>query len=113
MEPPLTIRFEQRGAVAWITLNRPDAMNALSETMCAELRDATERCERDPAIRVIVLTGALNPARFQGSDAVFNIGCAVGAVQCMPPGVWIAMSGRIWDASKVRKNRAANRFEAA
>jgi len=58
MQPPLTIRFEQRGAVAWITLNRPDAMNALSETMCAELRDATERCERDPAIRVIVLTGA-------------------------------------------------------
>src|SRR3990167_7085193 len=58
MQPPLTIRFEQRGAVAWITLNRPDAMNALSETMCAELRDVTERCERDPAIRVIVLTGA-------------------------------------------------------
>jgi enoyl-CoA hydratase/carnithine racemase len=58
MQPSLTIRFEQRGAVAWITLNRPDAMNALSETMCTELRDATERCERDPAIRVIVLTGA-------------------------------------------------------
>jgi L-asparaginase len=68
---------------------------------------------RDLGERTIVLTGALNPARFQGSDAVFNIGCAVGAVQCMPPGVWIAMSGRIWDASKVRKNRAANRFEAA
>jgi enoyl-CoA hydratase/carnithine racemase len=58
MQLPLTIRFEQRGAVAWITLNRPDAMNALSETMCAELRDATVRCERDPAIRVLVLTGA-------------------------------------------------------
>ena len=58
MQPSLTIRFEQRGAVAWITLNRPDAMNALSESMCAELRNATERCERDPAIRVIVLTGA-------------------------------------------------------
>lgn len=63
--------------------------------------------------RTIVLTGALNPARFQGSDAVFNIGCAVGAVQVLPPGVWIAMSGRIFDARKVRKNRAANRFEAA
>lgn len=63
--------------------------------------------------KVIVLTGALNPARFQVSDAVFNIGCAVGAVQCQPPGVWIAMSGRIWDATQVRKNRAANRFEAA
>lgn len=62
--------------------------------------------------KVIVLTGALNPARFIGSDAVFNIGCAVGAVQAMDPGVWIAMNGRVWDPRKVRKNREANRFEA-
>lgn len=61
--------------------------------------------------RVIVLTGALNPARFIGSDAVFNIGCAVGAVQCQPPGVWIAMNGRIWNPREVRKNRGENRFE--
>src|SRR5678816_4397789 len=38
--------------------------------------------------KVIVLTGALNPARFQGSDAVFNIGCAVGAAQALPDGVY-------------------------
>ncbi len=62
--------------------------------------------------KVIVLTGALNPARFIGSDAVFNIGCAVGAVQALDPGVWIAMNGRVWDPRKVRKNRDANRFEA-
>ncbi|GMV30858.1 MAG: hypothetical protein AMXMBFR59_29830 [Rhodanobacteraceae bacterium] len=62
--------------------------------------------------KVIVLTGALNPARFQGSDAVFNIGCAVGALQVLPEGVHIAMNGRIWDPRTVRKNRAANRFEA-
>ena len=61
--------------------------------------------------KTIVLTGALNPARFQGSDAVFNIGCAVGAVQSLADGVWIAMNGRIWDPAHVRKNRAANRFE--
>ena len=63
--------------------------------------------------KVIVLTGALNPARFTGSDAVFNIGCAVGAVQALPAGVWIAMNGRVWDPARVRKNRAANRFEAS
>jgi L-asparaginase len=63
--------------------------------------------------KVIVLTGALNPARFTGSDAVFNIGCAVGAVQALSDGVWIAMNGRIWDPAKVRKNRDANRFEAS
>lgn len=61
--------------------------------------------------KTIVLTGALNPARFRGSDAEFNIGCAVGAVQSLPPGVYIAMNGRIWDPAKVRKNVAANRFE--
>ena len=62
--------------------------------------------------KTIVLTGALNPARFRGSDAEFNIGTAVGAVQSLPPGVYIAMNGRIWDPAKVRKNVAANRFEA-
>jgi len=62
--------------------------------------------------KTIVLTGALNPARFRGSDAEFNIGTAVGAVQALPPGVYIAMNGRIWDPTKVRKNVAANRFEA-
>ncbi len=62
--------------------------------------------------KTIVLTGALNPARFEGSDAEFNIGCAVGAVQSLPPGVYIAMNGRIWDPQKVRKNVEANRFEA-
>ncbi|HNV08670.1 asparaginase domain-containing protein [Dokdonella sp.] len=61
--------------------------------------------------KVIVMTGALNPARFQGSDAVFNIGCAVGALQCLENGVYIAMNGRIWNPAHVRKNRDANRFE--
>jgi len=63
--------------------------------------------------KVIVLTGALNPAKFQNSDAVFNIGCAVGAVQVLPDGVYVAMNGRIWDPARVRKNRDANRFEDA
>ncbi len=62
--------------------------------------------------KTIVLTGALNPARFRGSDAEFNIGTAVGAVQSLPPGVYIAMNGRIWDPAKVRRNVDANRFEA-
>ena len=61
--------------------------------------------------KVIVLTGALNPALFKGSDAVFNVGCAVGAVQSLPDGVYIAMNGRIWDPARVHKNVAKNRFE--
>ncbi len=67
---------------------------------------------QDISGKTIVLTGALNPARFRDSDAVFNIGCAVGAVQSLLEGVYIAMNGVVWDPMKVRKNRKANRFEA-
>lgn len=62
--------------------------------------------------KTIVLTGALTPARFNATDAIFNIGCAVAAVQAKPPGVWVVMNGQIWDPEEVRKNRSANRFEA-
>ena len=61
--------------------------------------------------KTIVLTGALSPARFQASDAVFNVGMAVAAVQTCPPGVWIAMSGQVFPWHHVRKNRGLNRFE--
>ncbi|MBS0213685.1 MAG: asparaginase [Proteobacteria bacterium] len=73
---------------------------------------ATGKVLQAIAGKTIVMTGALSPARFRGSDAEFNIGTAVGAVQCLPPGVYIAMNGRIWDPLKVRKNVEANRFEA-
>ena len=62
--------------------------------------------------KTMILMGALNPARFRYSDAIFNIGCAVGTVQSLPHGAWIAMNGRIWDPARVRKNRNKNRFEA-
>lgn len=62
--------------------------------------------------RTIVLTGALSPARFKTTDAVFNVGMAVAAVQVAEPGVYIAMSGQVFSADAVRKNRAENRFES-
>jgi len=61
--------------------------------------------------KVIVFTGAMQPARFGASDAVFNIGCAIGAVQIAPSGIYIAMNGRVHAANTVRKNRALGRFE--
>src|SRR5215469_811958 len=63
--------------------------------------------------KTIVLTGALSPARFRGSDAIFNIGGAVLAAQALAAGVYIVMNGRVFDARKVRKNRDKNRFEEA
>ncbi len=61
--------------------------------------------------KVVVLTGAMQPARFRTTDAVFNIACAVTAAQLLPDGVYIAMNGRIFDPARTMKNVAMNRFE--
>jgi len=61
--------------------------------------------------KTIVLTGAMQPARFRNSDAVFNIASAITAAQTLPAGVYIAMNGRIFDPQTSRKNVDLNRFE--
>jgi L-asparaginase len=61
--------------------------------------------------KTVVLTGSLQPARFRVTDAVFNIGAAIGAVQSLPAGVYIAMNGRIFDPRRTRKNLDKNCFE--
>ena len=62
--------------------------------------------------KTIVLTGALQPGRFADSDAPFNLGMAVAAVQLLPPGVYIAVNGLVRPAASLRKDREHNRFEA-
>ncbi|MCL4744513.1 MAG: enoyl-CoA hydratase/isomerase family protein [Burkholderiaceae bacterium] len=52
-----SIIYEQRGAGAWLTLNRPDALNALSFAMMHELGDALARARSDETVRVLVITG--------------------------------------------------------
>ncbi len=61
--------------------------------------------------KIIVLAGSLSPARFKGTDAEFNIGFALGALQALSPGVYIAMNGRIFPSDNVRKNGEERRFE--
>ncbi len=63
--------------------------------------------------KTVVFTGALSPARLKGSDAIFNLGLAVCAVQSLSEGTFIAMNGQIFDPGAVEKNREANRFEVA
>ena len=60
--------------------------------------------------KTVVLTGALTPALFSESDAVFNLGMAVASVQCLEQGVYIAMNGTIFIAGSVRKDRSAGKF---
>lgn len=61
--------------------------------------------------KTIVLTGAMEPACFKSSDAPFNLGGAVAAVQTLPPGVYISINGRIFNPDNVRKNRSLKQFQ--
>jgi L-asparaginase len=61
--------------------------------------------------KVIVLTGAMQPSAFKHTDAAFNVGCAVVAVQTLPEGVYVVMNGRVFDPHKTTKNMDLDRFE--
>ena len=60
--------------------------------------------------KTIVLTGALEPALFKTSDAIFNIGCAIAAVQSLPANVYVAMNGQIFLHDNVVKDVGNNSF---
>lgn len=53
-----TVRYEVNDAVGTVTLNRPDAMNALTTEMKTALRDTVRQAADDPAVRAVVLTGS-------------------------------------------------------
>ena len=61
--------------------------------------------------KTIVLTGALKPAAFNVTDAQFNIGCAIGALQSAVTGTYVVMNGRVFSAAEVEKNHAAQMFQ--
>lgn len=62
--------------------------------------------------KTIVFTGAMEPARSRYTDATFNVGCAIGAVQTLSAGVYIAMNGCLYETDKVTKNYEAKKFES-
>ena len=61
--------------------------------------------------KTIVLTGAMIPYKFGSSDGLFNLGSALGFVQTLPYGVYIAMNGRYFHWNNVRKNKQTGQFE--
>ncbi|WP_416898244.1 MAG: enoyl-CoA hydratase/isomerase family protein [Minwuia sp.] len=71
-----SIRLERRGTRAWLTLNRPEARNALTHSMMEEIGDAVGHVARDPDARVLILRGA-------GGN--FSAGGDLNAMQDMPP----------------------------
>jgi enoyl-CoA hydratase len=63
-----TIIYETSGAVAWITLNRPEKRNAQSDELRTEMSLALERAGLDPDVHVVVITGAGDQAFSAGAD---------------------------------------------
>jgi enoyl-CoA hydratase/carnithine racemase len=63
-----TLRYEERDGVAWITLNRPDVLNAVNTTMQRELKQVWRALRQNDTVGCIVLTGAGERAFTTGRD---------------------------------------------
>ena len=61
--------------------------------------------------KTIVITGAMIPYAIVNSDALFNFGMAVGAVQLLPAGVHVVMSGQVFNWDNVQKDRTLGVFQ--
>ncbi len=61
--------------------------------------------------KTIVLTGAYRPERFTNSDAAFNLGVAVGAINILEEGTFVAMNGKVMDPATCSKNPQTGLYE--
>ncbi len=77
-----------------------DTMVETSQVLAARIKDKT-----------IVLLGAMVPYQFKNSDALFNLGCAIAAVQTLGNGVYITMNGKVFNYDEVVKNKEAGEFQ--
>jgi L-asparaginase len=78
-----------------------DTMVETSQVLAAEINDKT-----------IVLLGAMVPYQFKNSDALFNLGCAIAAVQTLENGVYITMNGKVFNFDEVLKNKSVGEFQS-
>jgi|TARA_A100001011_G_scaffold93991_1_gene98935 L-asparaginase len=62
--------------------------------------------------KTVVLTGAMIPYKFGSSDGLFNLGAAIGFVQSLNHGVYIAMNGKYFNHDEVEKNNDIGEFTA-
>lgn len=104
----LELTDEDRALIAGTIAEAPETLVVVThgtDTM-------TETAKSLAAIdgKTIVLVGALAPARFAESDAAFNLGMAFATCQAANPGVWITMSGSVFNGLQVRKDREAGKF---
>lgn len=60
--------------------------------------------------KIVILTGATKPEKFSDSDASFNIGTAIGAVNALGNGVYISMNGRVYSWDKCKRDLKTGQF---
>jgi L-asparaginase len=107
----LELTDEDRAAIAQAAHDAPELRIVITHGTDT-MTETAKVLDREAPGKTIVLTGALSPARFVDTDAPFNLGMAFAAAQTAAPGVWIAMSGQVFDGLRVKKDRAAGRFVA-
>ncbi len=78
-----------------------DTMVETSQVLAAGIKDKT-----------IVLLGAMVPYQYKNSDALFNLGCAIAAVQTLSNGVYITMNGKVFNYDEVLKNKKLGEFQS-
>ena len=78
-----------------------------TDTMC----DTARLIGESNIDKTIVLFGAMVPYAVSNSDALFNFGCALGSLQLLESGVYVAMNGRVLPWDDVEKNRALGVFQ--
>lgn len=76
------------------------------------MRETAEVLGHANLAKTIVLTGAMIPYEIANSDALFNLGFAVGVSGTLPAGIYVAMNGQVFPWNDVKKNRSAGVFES-
>lgn len=110
MKDSLDLTAEDRAAI--VERCRATVEPRLLVTHGTDTMAETARALHAAAIpKTIVLTGAMIPYAFGSSDGHFNLGSALSFAQVLPPGVYVAMNGRIYPGDRVRKNRESGVFE--
>ena len=60
--------------------------------------------------KVIIITGATKPEKFSDSDAEFNLGSAIGAMNNINPGIYISMKGMLYKYDEVKRDETSGKF---
>jgi L-asparaginase len=112
MVDSLDLTDADRETIARNCRSAPESRIVITHGTDTMVETARVLADAELSDKTIVLTGAMIPYAFGSSDGLFNLGSALSFAQVLPPGVYVAMNGRIFPWDDVRKNRETGRFES-